>query len=245
MVILGSDSDIAQAIIQILTEVNPDISITTLSRKMSPNSSHYQIPSDLFQTGPEQFDKSWESIIDEYTAQRKKNNHEIDLAISCLGFLHEENNPQNGPEKSIRQINATAFLKSFEANYLQNAFFAKLLKNNSSRQNLSHLCFLSAKVGSISDNKIGGWYNYRASKSALNMLVKNLSIELERNKALTKVISIHPGTTHTKLSRPFSQGVKHKVWNPEESAHHILQTIFSSDTINGEFYHWDGSKIEW
>ena len=108
------------------------------------------------------------------------------------------------------------------------------------------LLALSAMVGSIDENEIGGWYGYRASKAALNMMVKTISIELKRSGFKTQVGAIHPGTTHTALSEKFIGTVRHKVWKPLESAENILKVIDGlSPHETGFFKNWDGRTIAW
>lgn len=110
-----------------------------------------------------------------------------------------------------------------------------------------HCCFatISARVGSVSDNHLGGWYSYRASKAALNMMLKNLSIELARKYPHALVLGLHPGTVDTKLSKPFqaSSGGK-KLFTPEESAAYLLNVIATKTPADsGRCFAYDGSEI--
>ena len=120
--------------------------------------------------------------------------------------------------------------------------FIPLLDN----KNSSILSFLSARVGSISDNKLGGWHAYRASKAALNMLIKNFSIELSRTNKLAKVIGLHPGTVNTQLSKPFQRNVsENKLFTPEFSASSMAEVIDNlADNESGSVFAFDGSKID-
>ena len=113
-------------------------------------------------------------------------------------------------------------------------------------QNPSVLSFLSARVGSISDNKLGGWHAYRASKAALNMLIKNFSIELNRTNKLAKVIGLHPGTVNTQLSKPFQRNVsENKLFTPEFAASSMASVINNlHDSQSGSIFAFDGSKID-
>ena len=108
------------------------------------------------------------------------------------------------------------------------------------------LVTISAKVGSISDNKLGGWYGYRASKSALNMFIKNISIEYKNRKAPCIALAIHPGTTDTELSKPFIARSKLTIHTPEQTAENILNVIDSKRLEDsGKFLSWDGTEIAW
>ncbi|HET6566245.1 MAG TPA: SDR family NAD(P)-dependent oxidoreductase, partial [Xanthomonadales bacterium] len=106
---------------------------------------------------------------------------------------------------------------------------------------------LSAMVGSISDNRLGGWYGYRASKAALNQFIKTLANECRLRHPKAAIVAIHPGTTDTELSRPFQANVKpEKLYSADQTAQRILALVHSLDAGKaGRFYHWDGSEIPW
>ena len=106
---------------------------------------------------------------------------------------------------------------------------------------------MSARVGSISDNRLGGWYSYRASKCALNMLLKTSAIELNRKHKNVKLISFHPGTTDTKLSRPFQSSVsRDKLFTPDFVATKLMDLMRKTD-VDGElaYLDWAGAPIDW
>ena len=105
---------------------------------------------------------------------------------------------------------------------------------------------ISAKVGSIGDNQLGGWYGYRASKSALNMFIKTLAIEFDNRKIPAVVLAIHPGTTATELSRPYVSATKMTVHSVEKTADHILSILDQRNKQDsGKFLNWDGSELPW
>ncbi|MEM9137970.1 MAG: SDR family NAD(P)-dependent oxidoreductase, partial [Cyanobacteria bacterium P01_F01_bin.42] len=107
------------------------------------------------------------------------------------------------------------------------------------------LAFVSAKVGSIEDNQLGGWYGYRASKAALNMLIKTTSIEYSRRSPQTLVLSLHPGTTDTDLSKPFQRNVPPGKLFPVERTVRQLVDVINGAEQSGQFFSWDGSIIPW
>ena len=113
-------------------------------------------------------------------------------------------------------------------------------------KNPSVFSFLSARVGSISDNKLGGWHAYRASKASLNMLIKNFAIELARTNKLAKVIGLHPGTVDTELSKPFQKNVPdNKLFTPQFSADAMINVVDGlKEDDSGSVFAFDGSKIE-
>jgi NAD(P)-dependent dehydrogenase (short-subunit alcohol dehydrogenase family) len=105
---------------------------------------------------------------------------------------------------------------------------------------------ISAKVGSIQDNQMGGWYGYRASKAALNMFLKNIALEFERRNAKTLVLALHPGTTVTELSKPFIAKTKYTLHTPEQTADNLLAVINEQDiSSNKRFLSWDQTELPW
>lgn len=196
---------------------------------------------DLLKTGARsiKLDPLNEIEVEAFCDQVEK----FDLVINCVGFLHDD---QTRPEKSLRDINVEDLQKNFLINSVVTPIWAKYLRSKFSKEEPSVFATLSAMVGSIGENQIGGWYGYRASKAALNMFIKNISIEYERSRLKTSVVAIHPGTTHTDLSRPFSAGVKHTIWEPVDAATNILSVLESCPLEGtGLFKNWDGRKIEW
>ena len=114
------------------------------------------------------------------------------------------------------------------------------------KENTSFFGVLSARVGSISDNKIGGWYSYRASKAALNMIIKSLSIEVARNNPNAIIVGLHPGTVDSNLSNPFQKNVSDgKLFTPDYSIAKMTNVINSLTTRDtGNCFAWDGERIE-
>ena len=104
---------------------------------------------------------------------------------------------------------------------------------------------VSARVGSISDNRLGGWYAYRASKAALNMIIKNLSIEVARKNKKAIIVGLHPGTVDSDLSKPFQKHVaKEKLFSPEFSSEKLLQVLQSlKPDCSGKCFAWDGKEV--
>lgn len=147
-----------------------------------------------------------------------------------------------GPEKSIREIDPDAMLHQFRANAVGPALVAKHFLPLLDKQARSIALFLSARVGSIGDNRLGGWISYRSSKAALNQIVKTASIELSRTHPRAVIAAVHPGTVRTRLSGPYS--ARHPTVSPGQAAGSILQ---AADRLSetGRFIAYDGSSIEW
>ena len=190
--------------------------------------------------------KSFDLDIENQTsiedAAQNINDYAVDTIIVATGILHSEN---FGPEKSIREINYSTMAKVMAVNTIGPAligrYFIPLLRKDTK----SVLAFLSARVGSISNNKLGGWYSYRASKTALNQIVKNFSIELKRTNPKAVVLALQPGTVDSNLSEPFKKNVaKGKLFSPEQSRE-LLSDVIEKVTIkdSGNLIAYDGEII--
>ncbi|MEL7502320.1 MAG: SDR family NAD(P)-dependent oxidoreductase [Cyanobacteria bacterium J06554_6] len=168
----------------------------------------------------------------------------LHFVINCVGFLHEGN---ISPEKSLRQIAAEPLLRYFQVNSISAILLAKHLLPLLSHDEPNILATLSAKIGSIGDNRLGGWYGYRASKAALNMFLKTAAIEYGRRSRQTAIVMLHPGTTDTQLSKPFQRSVPDgKLFSVDRTVTQlmaVLATVTPADT--GSFYSWDGSRLPW
>lgn len=176
--------------------------------------------------------------------QIKNQTPKLHLVINCVGILHEGNLQ---PEKSLKHINSDNLIRYFQVNAIASALIAKHLLPLFKHQDKAIFAAISAKVGSIEDNRLGGWYGYRASKAALNMLLKNIAIEYSRMRKNVIVVALHPGTTDTDLSLPFQQNVpSEKLFSVERCTSQLL-TIINNLTRadHGKFLAWDGSYLPW
>lgn len=168
----------------------------------------------------------------------------IDTVIYAAGILHGE---ALQPEKRIEDISTGALMHAFQVNAAAFPVLIQALLPWLRHRELKRIMAVSAKVGSISDNHLGGWYAYRASKSALNMLVRNLAIELPRRCRPVACVAVHPGTTRTRLSAPFEQSLTQlNVHDPDDTAGNLIRVAQSlSDQDNGRFINWDGTDLPW
>lgn len=169
---------------------------------------------------------------------------EIDWLINCAGYLHDQNSK---PEKSIAQFDSAYFEKNIRVNCLSNLLLAKHAAAALRASGKGLFASVTAKVGSIEDNRLGGWYSYRASKAAANMALKTLSIEWQRTAPSVRVVALHPGTTDTKLSAPFQSRVPpEKLFTAEQSAGYLLtQLERAHDFPSGRFIAYDGEELPW
>lgn len=214
--------------------------------------AHYQKQSDVYAFTRNDFDIDESGLVkillDDFNedsvfqAANKFDNDFFDKIIVSIGILHNESFM---PEKRIEEVSSDQFLETVRINTLiptliARSFYKKLKKNDKST-----LAFLSARVGSITDNRSGGWYSYRASKAALNMVIKNLSIELRRYNKELVVIGLHPGTVDSRLSQPFQKNLEDsKIFSADFSVLKLSSVIDSLDIDDsGKCIAWDGEDI--
>jgi NAD(P)-dependent dehydrogenase (short-subunit alcohol dehydrogenase family) len=167
----------------------------------------------------------------------------LHLVISTLGILHQEGAKA---EKGLAQVDLASLQASFATNTFAPLLLLKHLLPLLRRQPMSFAA-LSARVGSIGDNRLGGWYSYRASKAALNQLLHTASIELKRLNPASTLLALHPGTTDTLLSRPFQTHVPaDKLFEPAFAADCIIALVGRHGPAqSGTFWGWDGQPIAW
>ena len=184
-------------------------------------------------------DVTVENQIYNAAEELKKKNIKVNLLINAIGYLHEEN---HSPEKRVSEINSNYLLNSFKINTIGHALIIKYFSPLMDHGSRSVLACLSARVGSIEDNYLGGWFAYRSSKAALNQMVKSTSIEFARKKSNLILIAIHPGTVLTKLSKPFIKKPGYLTTN--QSANYILNVISKlNNQDSGGFLDYKGIKI--
>ena len=169
---------------------------------------------------------------------------QLHFVINCVGILHEG---ELQPEKSLRQIEPDRLIRYFQVNSIGGVLLAKHLMPLFRHQDPSIFASISAKIGSIGDNRLGGWYGYRASKSALNMFMRTTAIEYSRRCPKTIVVTLHPGTTDTNLSQPFQKNVPaKKLFSVEKTVNQLLAVIDDLKIEDsGNFFSWDGSNLPW
>lgn len=185
-----------------------------------------------------------EQALSELAAQMRAAIPRLHLLLCTVGVL------QDGAakaEKGLAQLNLEGLLATFERNSFAPILLLKHLLPLLRGQHPCTVAALSARVGSIGDNRLGGWYSYRASKAALNQLLHTASIELSRLNPNSCVLSLHPGTTDTALSKPFQANVPaDKLFTPSYAAECLLAQIERhGPEQSGTFWGWDGQPIPW
>ncbi len=165
------------------------------------------------------------------------------LIFVATGLLH---NKENGPEKSMRELNTEWALENYQINAMGPALIAKHFLPLMPKDKITKFAAISARVGSISDNRLGGWYGYRAAKAALNMIIRNLSIEWARKNKRSIIVALHPGTVDTGLSKPYQSNVPPgKLFDPERAAVQLLDVLDGLKPVDsGKIFAWDGEEIK-
>ena len=232
--IIGASSAIARSLIKQLSHQATD-RICAVARDASlldyPNVECIQ--SDYSEN-------SVAGIIADLTAQELKPAQ----VYICNGLLHDGDLQ---PEKRIENLNPAHLQQVMQANAITPMLWIKHLKKMVKGQNPCVITVFSARVGSIDDNRLGGWYAYRASKAALNMMVKNASIEFARFAKATRFLVFHPGTTDTALSKPFQKSVPEgKLFTPDFVATQLLEIVDGLERTPGiDYLDWNHQRIPW
>jgi NAD(P)-dependent dehydrogenase (short-subunit alcohol dehydrogenase family) len=229
--VLGAQGGIGKALVEQLQSQVP----ARFARVMA--ASRHSVPA---------LDLLSEASIEAIAAQVDQTGLALRLVIDATGFLHGQLNGQAvQPEKSLRQLDPQHLAHAFALNAIGPALLMKHLLPRLPSQGKAVFATLSAKVGSIGDNQLGGWYSYRASKAALNQLVHTAAIELRRRAPQAVCVALHPGTVDTALSAPFGKQGLH-VRTPEACAALLLDLVDQLDAAaSGGFFAPDGTVLPW
>ncbi len=237
--IVGAGSDIGQGIAEALKKSEECKNIHLVSRKgcvVKSNTNDQILRDHSCNNEMESIREVLEEIFNGGSC--------ITKVFICNGILHSD---EVFPERRLEHISAESMEHIFRVNSIIPMLWLAELINFLSKDLPSVVAVLNARVGSIDDNKLGGWYSYRASKTALNMLLKTTSIEYARRNRMVKLISFHPGTVDTKLSKPFQKNIpKDRIFSTDYAASQLL-TIINSISHDGilDYLDWNGNKIPW
>lgn len=184
------------------------------------------------------FDITDEARVDELLRQETG---PYELILIATGGLEVEGAP---PEKSLRAVRAKSMQDQFAVNTIGPALILRHASRLLPRADRSVIAALSARVGSISDNRLGGWVSYRAAKAALNQVIRTAAIELSRTHPKSICVSLHPGTVETGLTRKYLS--RHPAVPPAQAATNLLQVIDGlTPPDTGQFFDWAGKRVEW
>jgi NAD(P)-dependent dehydrogenase (short-subunit alcohol dehydrogenase family) len=233
VVIIGATGAIGSALVEKLSEKKEIACIYAFSR---------QKPAEL----PDKVRYGFIDLLDEQSienaAETAARAGPLKLVIVATGILHGDNLK---PEKALKYLSSEEMTQMFLTNSIGPALVMKHFLPKLCRKEKAMFAAISARVGSISDNALGGWYSYRASKAALNMIIKTTSIEAKRKNPDSIIVGLHPGTVNSDLSAPFTSGVPEgSLFSPQLSASHLLNVLDSlSSEDTGCCFAWDGSAI--
>lgn len=236
VLIAGASGGIGQAFCEQLILQYPDIDIIRMARKpeLLPEISNVSesIAFDLLD------EVSLQTAVGQLSVSRP-----IDWVFIATGWLHDE---AYQPEKTYRTLGSAQLMQSYALNAVGPTLLVKALLEHFPKQQSMKIGILSARVGSTSDNRLGGWHSYRASKAALNMLIKNYAIELQRMKRPVVICGLQPGTTDTKLSEPFQRNVSAKdLQTPAYTAKQLVKVMQALEPEDsGLLFDFLGVKFE-
>jgi NAD(P)-dependent dehydrogenase (short-subunit alcohol dehydrogenase family) len=238
IIIIGGNQGIGKGLSQILSS-QPDTNIIVTSRsyseKLFRSESLWKVQCDLSS------DASVQNFYDQIQGQFQN----IDWLINCAGVLHSNN---YSPEKTLSKVNSLQLMENYQINAMGHLLLLKKMEKLIAASKNPIVTSISARIGSIKDNQLGGWYSYRMSKAALNMGFKTLEIEWFRKHPHIKLLLIHPGTTDTNLSKPFQQRLKPGMLQTvEQTSEYLIEQI--NKKLNGQldslFIDFNGIPIEW
>lgn len=187
-----------------------------------------------------------EASIAQASATVARMTDRLHLVVNCAGILHG-GAASLAPEKRLADVRPDALAASFAVNAFGPLLVARHFERLLAHRERAVFASLSARVGSIGDNRLGGWYAYRGAKAAQNMFTKTLSVEWARTRRNVICVALHPGTTDTDLSRPFQANVPpEKLFTVERTVRQLLEVIDRLTPVDtGRFYAWDGREIPW
>ena len=237
--IIGANSAIAQSIAAQLAD-DKDTGLILVSRDLNAYSA--LVNDNAVNITVEDYQSTAIELAVKQVA--KHNTAPITQVFICHGVLHTD---KFQPEKCLEDFSAESFQQVMAVNALTPITWIQKLTPILSGKIDCKITVFSARVGSISDNRLGGWYSYRASKAALNMMLKTAAVELARRAKNIKLISFHPGTTDTPLSKPFQKNVPaNKLFTSDFVAKQLLSIVETSE-IDGQasYLDWQGKTINW
>jgi len=235
VVVVGASGGIGRAVTNMLS-ASPAVARITACSRSGRVSDHSKVR-------PQLLDLEDETTIARVAASVRAQAGTLDLVFVASGILHDDQGMR--PEKSWRALDGAALERAYRINAVGPALVAKHFLPLLARDRKSVFAALSARVGSISDNRLGGWHAYRASKAALNMLLQTFAIELARRNPRALCVGLHPGTVDTPLSAPFQANLpEQKLFTPEFAAARLVEVINRlQPDDSGKVSAWDGQLI--
>jgi NAD(P)-dependent dehydrogenase (short-subunit alcohol dehydrogenase family) len=236
ILVIGAGGGIGQELVRQFCENNASTRVYSVSRSQ---------PTALFQNQQHFcFDSANEQDIISFIQDMSAKQIKFSKVICTTGVLHVSGDKTLKPEKRLEDIDPAQLAEYFRVNTAVPAMWLKHLVKSMVKERAS-IVFFSARVGSISENGLGGWYGYRASKAALNMIVKTASVEYKRRAPNIALACYHPGTVDTGLSKPFQSNVKpSKLFTPSFTVSQLLSHMQGFDAEHSPYYiDWEGKTI--
>lgn len=245
--VVVADGGLGHALVRRLLQQAPGLSLAVTGRRPTPQpatSALLQEAGGRLDYWPLDFGNSddWAALGQRLEALEQP----LRLVFNASGWLHSNG---RGPEKRLARVTPAGLEQGFAVNAVAPLRLAQACEAAFKRHSGGEawLASLSARVGSIGDNRLGGWYSYRASKAAQNQLLRTVAVEWRRTLPHVCVALLHPGTVDTPLSQPFQRGVAPgKLFTPDFSAACLLQVLLGlTPRESGGFFAWDGSTVPW
>lgn len=233
VIVIGGSGGLGRAMVRTLLDQLPEVRVLATHHSAAIPFQHERLHWRQLDIRDSDSIEQWSSEFDR-----------VDWILNFAGFLH---GTAGGPEKNIRALDPDFLIESIRVNSLPTLLLAKHFEPALKKSPAPLLATVSARVGSIEDNRLGGWYSYRISKAALNMALKTLSIEWKHSHPKGCVAALHPGTNDTALSKPFQANVApQNLFKPEYTASMFLKLLTQLDPASsGNFWAWDGETIPW
>lgn len=237
ILIIGAGGGIASALLALATNDTRTQQLQVISRRPPKVAPTQNVDWHVV-------DSQNETAISSFCDQCVKDNITFTRIICCVGILHTDDVQ---PEKRLEQISKQQLETYMLVNFITPSLWVKHAVKLLAPKCLTSFTVLSARVGSISDNQLGGWYGYRASKAALNMMLKTAQVEYRRRLPESVLVAYHPGTVDTQLSKPFQANVKpEKLFTPEFTAQALWSELDTLSVEKAPYYiDWQGKTISW
>lgn len=236
VLVLGASGGIGKAYCENILKQFPKVHLIRMARDID---NLTKLSGDILDI---EIDLSEDNSIEKAISTLPENKN-IDWVFVATGWLHDKHTK---PEKTYRSLNREHLLRSYNINAVGPTLFVSHLLNFVEKKHSMKIGILSARVGSISDNRLGGWHSYRASKAALHMLIKNIAIECKISQKPITIIGLQPGTTDTALSAPFQKGLTaNQLQTPEFTAQHLIKVMeVIEEEDSGKLLDFEGYYFE-
>ncbi len=235
ILIVGGVGGIGAALIEAFSQHYQDADIYATYHERKPSDKALSSPVIWYEL---------DVSVEEKIARMASEFTQLDILIDATGILYDEN---HSPEKCLEHFDLEFFYTNIQLNTVPSIFLAKYFSKALKASVASYFVTLSARIGSLGDNKKGGWLSYRTSKAALNMAMKTIAIEWRYKLPNTCLLIFHPGTTDSHLSKPFQKNIPDKqLQTPDFTAQALLKLIWNATLEDsGNFYDFNGESIEW